>query len=196
MRRGSLLLGLLVLVFLTALWWLFLMSPRRSDISDFGDQVEQLQLQEVNLRGLRAQLLEIQDSELSYIAASATMERLIPPTPELAAFIDDMNRLVADTGVTLVALNPGFPTQAPFAEFSQVAVAIGVEGQFFEVLGLLFGLDEVERLVRIDGISLATGDIIDGNVMLSANIDATIFTTAAVAPPPPEGGEGDGGEGG
>ncbi len=178
MRRNVVLLVVIALILVTALWWLFLISPRRAEIDDLRTQRETAVAEEQRLRGEKARLLEIQDNELTFMTAGAALERLIPPNPELATFIDDVTVLALDSEVDLLSLSPGLPAADAFAEFASMSVFINVEGQFFEVLGFLYGLADMERLVRVDGVSLSPAIQEDGTVIISAGLTTTIFTTA------------------
>ncbi len=186
--RRPIVLGVVAGGLVTLLWFLFIVQPRRSEVDDLGAQREAAVLEEERLLGEKAQLLEIQENELSYMTASAALESLIPPTPDLPTFIEDVTLLALDSSVELQALSPSLPTAEPFAEFATVDVLMEVEGQFFEVLGFLYGLADMPRLVRVDALTLAPSVGADRTVTISASIDATIFTTAipvGPAPPPP-----------
>ncbi len=193
---------------LTVLWFLFIVQPRRSEVDDLRTQRDAAIAEEEQLRNEKAQLLEIQENELSYMTASAALENLIPPTPDLPTFIEDVTLLALDASVELQSLSPNLPAAEPFAEYASIDVLMEVEGQFFEVLGFLYGLADMPRLVVVDSIGLSPSVAEDGTVTISASLDATIFTTAIpVGPAPPpepdpaeEGAEGEapeeGGEGG
>ncbi len=166
--------GLLV----TLLWFLFIVQPRRSEVDDLRSQRDAAVLEVERLQGEKAQLLEIQENELSYMTASAALEGLIPPTPDLPTFIEDVTLLAVDSSVELLSLSPSLPAAEPFAEFATVDVLMEVEGQFFEVLGFLYGLADMARLVRVEGVTLTPAVAEDGTVTIGASLDTTIFTTA------------------
>lgn len=188
MRRNVVALVAIAVILVTALWWLFLVSPQRAEIDDLRTQREQAELQEQTLIGEKARLLEIQDNELTFMTATAALERLIPPSPELATFIDDVTVLALDSEVELLSLAPGLPTADAFAEFATMDVFITVEGQFFEVLGFLYGLADMERLVRVDSVTLSPAVLDDGTVLITAGLGTTIFTTAIPVAPLPDAG--------
>jgi hypothetical protein len=92
---------------------------------------------------------------------------------------------------------PSPPAGQPEQAFQEVSVGIDVEGQFFEILGLLYGLSDMERLVRVDGLSLSPTEGETGEIIMATSLDVTIFTTSAagVADVPVDDGTGDGGDG-
>ncbi len=187
---------------MTLLWFLFIVQPRRGEVDDLRSDLDAAVLQEEQLLGEKAQLLEIQENELSYMTASAALESLIPPTPDLPTFIEDVTLLALDSSVELRSLSPSLPAAEPFAEFATIDVLMELEGQFFEVLGFLYGLADMPRLVRVDALTLAPTVEADRTVTISVALDATIFTTAIPVGPAPapepaeEAGDGEGAEGG
>ncbi len=197
MRRPAVLIAIVGVLLLTVLWWLFIASPRRAEVDDLRTQRDAAVITEEQLRSEKAQLLEIQENELSYMTASAALENLIPPTPDLPTFIDEVTLLAIDSSVDLLSLSPGLPTAEAFAEFATISVFIDIQGQFFEVLGFLYGLADMPRLVRVDSVTLTPTVGADGTVTVDASLNATIFTTAIPvtvvaeepAPEPEEGAE-------
>ena len=198
MRRGALLLGLIGAVLIAVLWWFFLVTPQNDEISSLDDQTAALQLEESSLQAQKAQLLEIRDNELTYMTAGASLERLIPSDPELATFIDDVNILARETGISINALTPALPAGEAEDVFQSISVFMDLEGQFFEVLGFLYGLSDMERLVRVDSVTLNVGAEENGITTLTASLDTLIFTTAQISAPvegvPADGAPADGGE--
>lgn len=181
MRRVTTLVALGALL-LTAAWWLLLISPRNSRIADLEDQQFAAVDTEQRLRTQIRQLQEIQDREVEYIAAVGRLDALIPDQPLLEEFIDQIYALAGDTGIDLQTLAPSVPAGAEGTALREISVSVQVEGEFFELLGFLFGLSDMERLVRVDGISLATSVQDDGSTALSASLELTLFTLADLLP--------------
>ena len=154
MNRRNLLLSVLAAFVVAAVWWVFFISPRNSDISDIEGQTQAAQDQELGLRAQLSQLQAIVDSELTYRAALGELESSIPENPDIADFIEAVNLLALESGVELTALQPAQPSTVEGADFFEIRVSMALEGQYFEVLGFLFGLSDMERLVRVDSISL------------------------------------------
>jgi Tfp pilus assembly protein PilO len=182
MRRLWILVGGAVLL-VTAAWWMFLISPRNGEI----DRLEREQTialdAEQRLRAQIQQLEEIRSSEVQYLAALGTLEGLIPERPLLEAFIEQIFELSNETGVQLLTLAPGLPTTPDDqTELRSVDVSIQIEGSFFEVLGFLFGLSDLERLVRIDSVATASSQNEAGETVLSASLEIKLFTLADLLP--------------
>lgn len=182
MRRVGLLVGLGILL-LTAVWWMFLISPRNGKIDDIRQETNAALDTEQRLRVQVRQLQEIRDREVEYVAAVGRLDALIPDRPLLEEFIEQIYALAEETGVHLQTLAPSIP--APTTEGSElreIAISTQVEGEFFEILGFLFGLNDMERLVRVDGIALASSNDEFGNTVLSVSLELRLFTLADLIP--------------
>ena len=152
--RTRILLGVLVLLLITVLWWLLILSPKRDDISAAEAELDNARLRESTLQTRLVQLQEIKDNELSYLFAIGQMESSIPATPQADAFIEDITFLAESTGVELTTITLTPPVPDPDTGGFEVPVSIAVEGEYFEILGFLYGIEALDRLVRVDGIGL------------------------------------------
>jgi Tfp pilus assembly protein PilO len=203
MRRSLVFLIVLALVLVTGLWWMFLISPKNQAIADAETRLEDAESQEVLLRTQIKRLQDIKDAEVSYIVAIGEIEQSLPERPELAAFIDDVTLLASRTGVNLDSISPSAPSENTTLGFYEMPVGLLIQGEFFEVLGFLYGIEAMDRLVRVDGISLSRTEAAAGTAdeetesteteteetqrgaigELSVSIITTLFTRSPVALP-------------
>lgn len=182
MKRTGLVLGVLAVVLITALWYLFLLKPLNGRIGEAEDQISLAQDEEVLLRTRLARLKKIQENELNYIAAIGALERAVPPTPEMAGLIDDLSRLADDAGVEWAGATYGNPIEVEDTDYLAVPITIQVSGQFFEILGYVYGINDLERIVRIDDINIAPKQE-EGFTILDVTVTAKAFTTGAIIVP-------------
>jgi Tfp pilus assembly protein PilO len=181
-RRTSVLVALIVLI-ITGAWWMFLISPRNADIDRLNNERDAAAGTEVTLRGQIQRLEEVRDSEVRYLSALGTLEALIPERPELETFIEEVYALANDTGVELQTLAPSLPIQPePASDLREITVSASIEGEFFEVLGFLFGISDMERLVRVDSMSAASSQTESGATILAVSLELNLFTTADLLP--------------
>lgn len=142
-------------ILVAAVWWVFFISPKNSDISEIEGQTETAQNAELGLRAQLSQLQAIADSELTFRTALGELDSAIPENPDIADFIEAVNLLALESGVELISISPAQPAAIEGAQYFEIGLNMSLEGQYFEILGFLFGLSDMERLVRVDGISLA-----------------------------------------
>ena len=193
-RRAPLILAILGMVFVTAAWWMFLIAPRNDQISDLEQETQAAIDTESRLRAQIVQLQEIRDREVEYLAALGRLDSLIPERPRLEEFIEQVNQLSLETGVDLKTLSPSLPSALLESELREILVSIQIEGEFFEVIGFLFGLNDMERLARVDAISVSSS-VTETATLLSVTLEVRLFTLADIIPllsiedPTGEGGE-------
>ena len=157
MRRSTVFLLILGVLVVTAAWWLFIIGPRNTAISSAEDQLFTAEQQGNQLRQRISRLNEIKDQEISYLFALGEMESSIPSEPEFDTFLEDLTFLAERAGVELTSVSASPPvindTEGE-ARLFEIQLSLAMEGQFFEILGFLFGLEEMERLIRVDAVSL------------------------------------------
>lgn len=166
-------------VVLLAAGWLLLISPKNSEATDLGSQVDTqvsangvLQTQ---LQVLRTQAKELpkKQAELARVAAK------IPDNPALPALIRALTAASTSAGVEFVSITPGAPvpaaaavatpvapgtpvTAAPAAggsagQLAAVPVTLNVVGDYFEVEQFLANLEALPRALRVTNLILAPG---------------------------------------
>jgi type IV pilus assembly protein PilO len=185
-RRTSLVFGILGFVLVTALWWFFVISPTNTKIADAQDALESERDRQVLLQTQLMRLKKIQENELTYRSAIGALEAAIPPTPQMPALIDVLAELAVDSGVQWESGTYGNPVEVEGEDYFAIPLNLSVQGQFFEVLGYLYGIADLERIVRIDAVSLTPQEDDDGFTVENVSISAVTFTTGDVVLPAPE----------
>lgn len=186
MKRTGLIMGLLGLGLVTALWYFFVISPMNTKIADAQDQLASAEDNQVLLQTQLMRLKKIQENELTYRSAIGALEAAIPPTPQMPALIDDLAQLAVDSGVEWESGTYGNPVEVEGEDYYEIPVNLSVQGQFFEVLGYLYGIADMERIVRIDAVSLSPTEDDAGFTIENVSISAVTFTTGDVVLPVPE----------
>ena len=181
MRRG-LLLGVLVALLLIVGWWFLLISPRNASIADAEDELQIAQEQEQRLRVQLNQLTEIDANAVLYSEAITRMSTLIPEQPLLDEFIEQIDALAARTGVDLVTLSPAVPTPDPESDLRVISASVEIHGGFFDVLGFLFGLNDMERLVKVTSIAVTSSSSESGATELTVSLQLEAYTLADLVP--------------
>jgi type IV pilus assembly protein PilO len=182
MRRTGVALGVLGVLLVTAMWYMLVMQPINGRITDAQDALQTAKDQELTLRTKLARLQKIQDAELTYISAIGALEAQIPATPQMAALIDDLTDLAKQTSVDWQGLTSGVPAPVPDTDYYQIPISLRIRGQFFEVLGYLYGIADMERVVRIDGVDVSPDQDPETNAtVLEVTLTAEAFTTSDLA---------------
>ena len=179
MRRF--LIGLLVAVLISAVWYFFVVGPinERKEIAQ--TDLETAQTEEFTLRTTLSRLKKIEENQLEYATAIGQLETAIPSTPRLAELIDDLSFLADENGIALSSLAFSTPTLLEEGEVFGVGVSMSIDGQFFEILGFLYGTAELERVMTIESLTLSPSSDDAGFHTMSAALTGTVYTTSDIA---------------
>lgn len=178
MRR--LLIGALVAILVGALWYFFVATPINERRTVAETDLEAAQNEEFTLRTTLARLQKIEENQLEYVTAIGQLESAIPPSPQLAELIDDLNFLADENGLAWSSGSYALPVLIDGTDIFEVRVAIQVDGQFFEILGYLYDIADLDRIVRVDAVSLSASEDEAGFHSMAATINAVVFTTSEV----------------
>ena len=187
MSRSAKLVVLLVATLATAGWYLLLVSPVLTQIADAEVEAEVAVDDEFRLKSQRAALQKIEDNMLAYFAAIGEIESSVPSSPQTASLIDDLAVLAGDTGVLWESGSYGNPAVVEGSSYLEIPISIVISGQFFEVLGYLYGIADMDRLIRLESVEITPNQDDSGFTILSVAITARAFTTGdIIGTPVPE----------
>lgn len=182
MRR--VLIALLIAILLAVAWWFLLGSRWNERTNEARVQLEQEENIERDLQRRLAALQVVADNTLEYQTAVDDLRRSIPPTPQMDVLIDELSTLAGDSGVIWESATYSNPVGEPLdSGIREILMSIEVEGQYFEILGYLYGIEEVDRLLAIRGVTFSAALDDDGFNIISARITASAYTTGAVVVP-------------
>jgi type II secretory pathway component PulM len=178
-----------VMLLIVVVWYVAIYSPKSSDLSKAHDDLTSAQ---ANQQSLKAQLSNLRGLEANRPKQQAVLQKLsaaVPPTPDLAGFILQANDIATQAGVSWLQVSPGVPgggTGGP----TQITLSMQLEGGFYQVYDYLNRLENMQRLVLVDSVSLSSKGQGGGSPdpVLGASVSARMFTRAG-----PQGGGTSGG---
>jgi Tfp pilus assembly protein PilO len=195
MKRGmiiGLVAGALVVVLL---WYFLLFAPTSSDLNDTRDEVAAAEGQTQELENTVRRLKELSRNSVQQEAELATLRAAIPENPDLGSFILQANEIATTSGIDWLSISPSPPVaNTTSGANSTIAVSIQINGGFFQLLDYLNRLEDMDRLVIIDNVSVSAGgdeggaetgeaaaittDSTTGAPTLSVTLTGRMFTTA------------------
>jgi Tfp pilus assembly protein PilO len=147
-----------------------------------------------------ARLEALRDDAPRLQAALDEMRALVPKTNEVPSFIFAVQEAADQAGVGFLQITPELPKPPPEgAELAEVRATIGAEGGYFAVQDFIRRLYDLDRAVRIDGVTMTgiedeeSADDASVSVQLVARIffdlpegasAATTGTTTTTTTPP------------
>jgi Tfp pilus assembly protein PilO len=204
MKTKNLMVGVLAAVLVVALWWTVLLKPTRAKAAKVHADTE---IEQSKLAPLQAQLTKAQRDAANAAKFKAQLESLqkaMPDSPALAAFLRDANAIASDSGVSWQSVTHAPPTLG-VAGVMSITLGIQVKGTYAQVVDYLTRLAALERLVVVDGVQLSTAATtgaetgssasgggstgpFSGGTELSAVISARMFEAPAAAVTTPDAG--------
>ncbi|MEI8336175.1 MAG: type 4a pilus biogenesis protein PilO [Actinomycetes bacterium] len=138
------------------LWWVLIYSPKTSATSTARSEASSAERRSLDLEATVARLKELNRNRPELEASLRTLNAAVPATPDLAVFILSANEIAALSGVDFLSISPSPPSVglAPGAP-TTIAISIQVKGGFFAVVDYLNRMEDLERIVVVDGVNLA-----------------------------------------
>jgi type II secretory pathway component PulM len=176
-----------VMLLIVVVWYVALYSPKSTDLSKAHDDLSAAQ---ANQQSLKAQLSNLRGLEANRPKQQAVLQKLsaaVPPTPDLAGFILQANDIATQAGVSWLQVSPGLPSAGAGGP-TQISLSMQLEGGFYQVYDYLNRLENMQRLVLVDSVSLSSKGAGAPDPVLGATVSARMFTRAG-----PQGGATSGG---
>lgn len=176
MRRSPLVAGAVALIGILILAVVFVLPQ--------GSKVESAQ---ADVAAADAALLELQSelATLESLSSSgdlpqqlAAARRQVPTTIDLEVLLGQLEAAASRSGVALNSITPGAPTVSPVGSLSALSLNLSATGSYFDLAEFVFELENLDRLTRIDSISVA-----GSGVELSLQVAAFVYTTDLDAGP-------------
>jgi Tfp pilus assembly protein PilO len=187
--RGAIL-GVLLGIVLLLVWNLLIFAPKGRDLSKAKKATAaSLQIQS-NLRTQLNHLVEISHNGPEIAAELDKLSAAVPAAADLDGFILSANQIAVQSGIDWLSVSPGV-VQAGTTGPSVIPLSIQINGGFFQVLDYLNRLEDMGRLVIVDGINVTaaaaagTGASVEptGPPNLAVTLTGRMFTRAAPTTP-------------
>ena len=177
-RRNALLLGILVVVIVAAIAWLFVLSPRMAESGDLQTQAETVELANLTEQHRLADLMKMaDDAPRAAERVQALLERM-PREADLPALFDQITQAALAAGIPANGIStitqsvpvpldtPGLPTSGPLAEalaaaqsanakVAKMDLTVSVTGKPGQIIDFTRRLGRLDRTVLLSGLSVA-----------------------------------------
>lgn len=179
MNTRNVLIAVLVAILVVGLWWFLFWRGSSTRLGDIEAELQTAVQEQDTLDTRIARLQELRNQQGLFDAAVAEISVSIPADPSEAALLESIRALARESGLDIVALSAIPPAPSTLSEeLFEIALNLGVEGEYFRTLQFLFDLEDLDRLIRIDQIAIsATFDETTATNTLQTNITARAFST-------------------
>lgn len=179
MRRQLIVAGVAGIV-LILLFWIALIKPKMSQVTQVNAKIASAKLQEQQLRLKLRELQQAKSNAAETQAKLAQFQMLLPPTPDLPTFIREVQAAANEDGIDLQSIAPSPPGALAGATadsgIQTISVNLQVQGGFFRMESFLARLEDLQRVVQVNNLSMSpVTDKLTGETSLQSTITLTMY---------------------
>lgn len=141
-------------VVLAALAVFLLILPQFSNLSRLDQQISQAEQDIASAKTLLGQRQQIKQRSAETESQLLKIMNELPETPELPAFIIELQDAVNESGLDFASLEPG-EVKEPENGYRTISVDITVQGRWQDIVDLLGRLRRIVRQVRIVSLTIS-----------------------------------------
>lgn len=173
------LLGIILIVALGAVYWLYAHQPAGEELESLQERVEQIEAQnelaETRMENLEAVRRELEVGERQF----AILERLVPARTEVPAIYESIASESQSLGLELINVVPAEARPDTTGYFLRQRWEMEVEGEYHEVGQFLARVAGFERIVRPEVEEIRpTRQTQGGRQLVGARFDLETFVLA------------------
>jgi type IV pilus assembly protein PilO len=170
--KGLVLVGLLLL--LTLGYYSLVYGGIASDLESAQQKRQQLQEQIRDAERREKQYLELTQELANRETADRQNRRVLPENAEIAAFLQDLNRVAELSGLTIRLVEPR-PEQRQEL-YSRIPVVLALTGRFHQVTKFFYNVSKLDRAISMENIRMTQPrQLPSGEVVVDVDVRATTF---------------------
>ena len=183
-RRAPILAGVIMVV-IAVLAFLFVVNPKRAQVSEAETTLEAAQEEELTLVAQQASLEQAEAEAPANRKIIRQVEQQLPPTADPQGFILLLKNAAVKAGVDLTQQAIGNPS-AGDTGITTIPISISLTGSYFALDEYLFQLETLPRAAKVISVSLAPAGSSGATTVsgaLTMQITLELYTTDISAGP-------------
>lgn len=145
-----------------------------SDLDSAQAQKKQLQDQIREAERREKQYLELTQELANRETADRQNRRILPENAEIAAFLQDLNRVAELSGLTINLVEPR-PEQRQEL-YTKIPVVLALRGRFHQLTKFLYNVSKLDRAISMENIRMTAPTLLpSGEVVVNVDVRATTF---------------------
>lgn len=169
----KLVLLLMMLGVMAAIYYFALHMSLAEDIEQAEQRQTQLgaQLEEANRR--QQEFLELSQELAAREPIDRQNKRVLPDQAEIAAFLQDLNRLAELSGLSILLVEPR--PEEPAELYVRIPVTLRLSGQYHQLAKFFFNVSKLDRAVNMENVHMREPQAEGDQVLLEIGVLATTF---------------------
>jgi type IV pilus assembly protein PilO len=164
---------LLIIAVLTVVYYLALHMSVADDLSTAETRHVQLQQELQEQQRREQEYLRLTQELANREAIDRHNKRSLPEKAEIAAFLQDLNRLADLSGLRMRRVEPR-PEEAQEL-YVRIPVSLEVSGRYHQLMKFFYGVGRLDRAINMENINLANPRREDDELVLDVSVRATTF---------------------
>lgn len=143
--------------------------PQSRAMADLNGQIEQNRTELKSDRSKTDRLPRIASELSQALKARLANFKQLPPEPQLGQFVDAINKVSRTSGLSEPTVVPGEALIKKY--FSEQPIQLSFRGDLLKVFDFISQVEDMERLTRVDDLTIKTVDGDPGVVDASLTVD-------------------------
>lgn len=165
--------GLFILAAIGIVYYVAFHGPIEEDINSARQAHAQLEERMTTARQRQAQYLQLREELSGREALDRANLRVLPEEAEMAAFLQDLNRLAEISGLRMRLVEPR--PEEPQDQYVRLPVALQLSGRYHQLSRFFYNVSRLERAISMENIQLTNPTVEDEDVNLTVEVLATTF---------------------
>ena len=163
-----------VLVLLGGAYYTLVYGSISSDVEAAGTRQTQLQGEIRDAERREKQYLDLTQELANRDVADRQNRRVLPEDAEIAAFLQDLNRVAELSGLTIRLVEPR-PEQRQEL-YSKIPVVLALTGRFHQMGKFFYNVSKLDRAISMENIRMTQPKLLpSGEVVIDVDVRATTY---------------------
>ena len=173
-----------VLVLLGGGYYTLVYGSISGDLKAAGQKQKQLQDQIRDAERREKQYLELTQELANREVADRQNRRVLPEDAEIAAFLQDLNRVAELSGLTIRLVEPR-PEQRQEL-YSKIPVVLALSGRFHQMGKFFYNVSKLDRAISMENIRMTQPKLLpSGEMVIDVDVRATTYRRPPGSPGSP-----------
>ena len=173
-----------VLVLLSGGYYTLVYGSISGDLKAAGQKQKQLQDQIRDAERREKQYLELTQELANREVADRQNRRVLPEDAEIAAFLQDLNRVAELSGLTIRLVEPR-PEQRQEL-YSKIPVVLALSGRFHQMGKFFYNVSKLDRAISMENIRMTQPKLLpSGEMLIDVDVRATTYRRPPGSPGSP-----------
>ncbi|AKF08361.1 Type IV pilus biogenesis protein PilO [Sandaracinus amylolyticus] len=176
-------LAVFIVAILGAIYYFALHTPMEEAIANEQGRFGQLQNDMREAEERQREFIRLREEVASREGLDRANMRVLPEQAEIAAFLQDLNRLAETSGLQMRLVEPR--PEEPDTHYVRLPVALRVRGRYHQLARFFYNVSRLERAISMENIELSDPTVSGEDVVLDVGVLATTYrrpTEPAAAP--------------